>query len=380
MPSAYAPAVGGVEILTQRLAVQLRASGDEVEVWTNRYPSELPADEELEAVRVRRFPMPLPPAQVSQVMAAPAGAMKAVATLAGAVRQFRPDLIHVQCFGNNGVYATWASLTSRRPLVVTLQGETVMDDHDIYDRSLLLRSGLRLALRRAGAVTACSQFVLDDAVDRFGLAPGAGRVIFNGVDIDGAAASEPVALPFDRYVLGLGRVVAKKGFDLLIGAWAPIAGSHPGVGVTIAGGGAERDRLEAEAQRRGVADSVHFTGPVSQGQVRWLMANAELFVLPSRVEPFGIVVLEALRAGIPVVVSSRGAAAEIVTSGREGLVVDPFDPVALGGAISALLDDDERRGAMGHLGALRAGDFSWSRIAAEYRSLYHSVCASAVPA
>lgn len=373
LPSAYAPAVGGVEVLTHRLATHLIAAGDDVEVWTIRHPRELPKDEEVAGIPVRRFEFPLPPARPWPLVRSPVDAARGAGALMRTIREFGPDLLHVQCFSNNGVYAALAAAVGQRPLVVSLQGETVMDDHDIYDRSLLLRTGLRVGLRRAAAVTACSRFVMADAVARFGLAPAAGRVIFNGVD--GVDAIPPVAveLPFRRYVLGVGRVVAKKGFDLLIDAWACVAERFRGVGLVVAGGGSELDRLRELAETRGVAGAVHLTGPVEQDQVAWLMRHADVFVLPSRVEPFGIVVLEAMLAGRAVVVSRRGGAPEIVTHGRDGLVVDPLDTAALAGAIALLLDDADMRARLGSAGSDRAAHFDWSRITAEYQSVYRSV-------
>ena len=78
-------------------------------------------------------------------------------TMASALRLFAPDVLHVQCFSVNGVYAAALARIFRTPLVVSLQGETVMDDHDIYERSASLRLGLRIGLRTASAVTGCSE-------------------------------------------------------------------------------------------------------------------------------------------------------------------------------------------------------------------------------
>jgi glycogen synthase len=95
-------------------------------------------------------------------------AARAGRVMSAAVRDFRPDVLHVQCFSANGVYAASLSRLLRVPLVVSLQGETVMDDQDIYDHSVSLRVGLRAGLRQASAVTGCSKFVLEDAVRALG--------------------------------------------------------------------------------------------------------------------------------------------------------------------------------------------------------------------
>jgi glycogen(starch) synthase len=369
-PSAYAPWVGGVEELTRRLAVELTGSGEEIEVWTLRHPHTLPAQEEIGGLRIRRFELPLPGANPRSLLAFPRAARAGMRELRRAAAEFRPDVVHVQCFSANGVYA--AALRDA-PLVVSLQGETVMDDRDIYDNSLALRLGLRAGLRRARAVTACSSFVLADAYRRFGLPEGRGTVVPNGVDLAGDRVLAPLSVTFDRFVLGLGRIVRKKGFDLLLDAFARLAPQRPGLGLVIGGDGPERDALAERVQELGLNDRVLLPGSLSREQVAWAMANASVFVLPSRVEPFGIVVLEALRARRPVVVSTHGGATEIVRDEREGLVADPFDPDALATAIARTLDEDALRERLTRAGVARVRGFDWPLIADRYRSIYQSV-------
>ena len=374
LPSAYAPSVGGVEELTRRLAGRLVAAGDEIEIWTIRHPAGLPADEMVDGLRVRRFVLPMPRAHPAALARFPGDAARALQTLARAAAEFRPDLLHVQCFSANGLYATVLAAWKRLPLVITLQGETVMDDNDIYERSTALRAGLRLGVRRADAVTACSRFTLDDAVRRFGLRAGKGLVVPNGVETAGDGTDpRPLRIPFQRFVLGLGRVVEKKGFDLLLDAFAGVAPERPGLGLVLAGDGPSRAGLARQAARLGIADRVHLAGKLDRAEVAWAMANAELFVLPSRVEPFGIVVLEALRARRPVVASSRGGAGEIVRDHREGLIADPFDAAQLGAAMARLLDDRTLAGRLAEAGHRRVLAFDWGVIAAGYRQIYRSV-------
>lgn len=371
MPSAYAPAIGGVEELTRQLALHLIEQGNRVEVWTHRHPPHLPNVEEIGGVVVRRFAMPLPGASVRSLAEFATGSPIALRRLIGAKRAFRPDVLHVQCFSGNGVYAAALSKVTRTPLVVTLQGETVMDDRDIYEHSASLRLGLRAGLRQAAAVSACSAFVLDDAVRRFGLPSGRGVVVPNGVDTRAdRLPEERLELPFSRFVLGLGRVVEKKGFDLLLNAFAEIARKHPGVGLVIGGQGTARVGLELQAAALGIENQVVFPGSLGRGQVAWVMRHAEVFVMPSRIEPFGIVTLEALAAGCPVIVSSQGGASEIVRAGIDGFVVNPFDRKSLVRSIETLLVDIALRERLSAYGRLRVQQFAWTAIADQYLELY----------
>ena len=383
LPSAYLPALGGVEELTRHLALALVAAGDNVEVWTGHASDTGPAEVETrDGIVVRRFPLPLPAATTGAVTRFALGAPRTFRMLRRAVDEFRPDVLHVQCFGPNGVYAMALAGMLHIPLVVTLQGETVMDNDDIFDRSVVLRTGLRVAIRRARAVTGCSQFTLDDAERRFGLARGRGRVVFNGVDMT-AGSSHETADPRSmlavgegrRYVFAVGRVVAKKGFDLLVQAFAQLAPELEDVDLVIGGAGPEQDALRTLVASLDLGDRVKFPGRLAREDVAVAMSGAAVFVMPSRVEPFGIVALEAWRAGAPLVASSRGGAPEYVHDGVDGLLADPFDTHELATALRRLLADRELAVRIGAAGRERAGRFSWPAITEQYRAIYDTVCA-----
>jgi glycosyltransferase involved in cell wall biosynthesis len=366
-----------VEELTRHLALALVADGDDVEIWSGTArATDQPMVEKIDGLVVRRFPLPLPARNRSVLAHLPLAGMRTLRAMRRAVDAYRPDLLHIQCFGPNGVYATLLSRVAGLPLVLTLQGETFMDDYDVFQHSRVLRSSLRSGLRRADAVTGCSQFTLNDAEKRFGLAPGHGRVIFNGVDL---AASPPISGPDlttltnERFVLALGRVVENKGFDLLVNAFASIAGQHSTVDLVVGGDGAALSSLRKLAASLGVSDRVQFPGRLSRLQVAAVMAQAEVVVMPSRVEPFGMVALEAWRAGRPIVATSKGGPAEFLRDGQDGVLVDPFDVKALAGAIDGLLSDAPRCRALGAAGRRRVDEFAWPLVAARYRSLYAEV-------
>jgi glycosyltransferase involved in cell wall biosynthesis len=375
-----------VEELTRHLALSLVETGDQVEVWTPHPDDATPETVEvLDGLVVRRLPMPLPATNLAAIRRSAITGTRTLFSLRNAVAAFRPDVLHVQCYGPNGAYAHALSRLSSLPLVITLQGETLMDDTDIFDISRVLRSSLRSSLRGAAAVTGCSAFTLADAEDRFGLEPARGRVIPNGVDLHGdpapqnATPDEPTSFvvpgrqPGHPYVLALGRVVEKKGFDLLLGAYAAIEPGQRTADLVIGGQGAALAGLRHQASVLGIADRVHFVGRLSRQQVAEAMAGASMFVMPSRLEPFGIVILEAWRAGTPVVATSRGGPPEFVRDGRDGLLVDPFDTAGFAAALESLLLDPERRERIGRAGQTRVQEFGWASIADRYRQVYASV-------
>jgi glycogen synthase len=382
LPSLYPPSLGGVEELTRHLALALVAEGDQVEVWTAQPDDAAPETVEIrDGLVVRRLPMPLPATNWSAIRRSATVGTRTLFSLRSAVAAFRPDVLHVQCFGPNGTYATALARMTGLPLVVSLQGETLMDDTDIFDTSRVLRFSLRKGLHRAAAVTGCSAFTLADAVERFGLEAERGQVIFNGVDlttggapVDGPAAFVPNPGQPDRpYVLALGRVVEKKGFDLLLAAFAAVPADRRTADLVIAGAGPSLEDLEHRAGALGVGTQVHFVGRLSRDQVATAMAGAALFVMPSRLEPFGIVVLEGWRAGVAVMATARGGPPEYVRDGHDGVLVDPFDTAAFATALEGLLADPGRRRAMAQAGHARVGEFAWPTIADRYRQVYASV-------
>lgn len=377
MPSSYLPALGGVEELTRHLALTLEEAGDVVEVWVGTADAGgSPSVEELDGIVVRRLPYPLPARRLASMVRLATHLPVAVSSIRHAARTFRPDVIHVQCFGPNGIYATGLSRLSGIPLVVTLQGETVMDDYDVFDNSRIMRRGLVRGLARADAVTACSAFTLRDAEMRFGLPPGKGEVVFNGVETGEStgvhSASRPPQVGEGRYVFALGRVVEKKGFDLLIRAFADVAPDHD-VDLVIGGTGAATGELMRLVTELRLEGRVRFCGRLTRHEVAGAMSHAEALVVPSRLEPFGIVVLEGWRAGVAVIATSIGGPPEFVTDGQDGLLVDPFDTGALARALRKVLADDSARERMARAGLAKVEEFAWPRVADRYRACYEKV-------
>jgi phosphatidylinositol alpha-1,6-mannosyltransferase len=162
------------------------------------------------------------------------------------------------------------------------------------------------------------------------------------------------------FVLTVGRMSASeryKGHDELIESWPRVLEREPGARLVVAGGGDDRPRLEAKAHSAGLADWILFTGFVSEATLGGLYERAALFALPSRGEGFGLVFLEAMRAGLPCVALAGTAAQEVVEAGRTGLLVDSDATRNLVGglaaAVASLLGAPERARALGEAGRER---------------------------
>jgi glycosyltransferase involved in cell wall biosynthesis len=364
--SSFAPHLGGVEELSRRLAGELRSRGSDTVVLTNRYPGTLPADEAIDGIPVRRERFRFPEPRPRHLAGFLVGTVSTRRGIRAALAAHQSHLIHVQCVSSNGYYALRAARRTGLPLVVSLQGELTMDADQAFQRSATLRREWRALLDRADAVSGCSQQVVDEAVATYGDGLlGKVQVIPNGVDIDAVRSVVPERRE-RPYVFAIGRFVPQKGFDLLIRAFAEVEDEFPDHDLVLAGDGPERERLEQLAAGRRVT----FLGGVSQQRAFGLYRSASGFVLPSRHEPQGIVVIEAMAAGAPVLATRVGGVAETVRDGENGLLVRGDDADELATGLRRLLGD--RAGAEAR--ATQAGhdvlSYRWKLIADRYEKCY----------
>jgi phosphatidyl-myo-inositol dimannoside synthase len=171
--------------------------------------------------------------------------------------------------------------------------------------------------------------------------------------VERASARDRFGLPRDApVVLGLSRLVPRKGFDTAIRAVSTLAHRHPGLVLAIAGAGRDRDRLERIA--RETAAPVRFLGRVPHEDLPSLVGCADVFTMLCRnrwagleQEGFGIVFVEAASCGVPQIAGRSGGAHEAVADGETGIVIDdPRNVAAVARALHDLLDDEPRRAAM----------------------------------
>ena len=375
--SSYHPHVGGVESHVRHVAARLRDSGLEVEVWTVDRGEQLGVTE-IDGVVVRYLPTPLPARSAVALGSFAVAAPRAWRRWVSAFRGFRPDVLHVQCFGPNGVYAAALARRAAVPLVVSSHGETTGDDHDVFGGSALLRLALRRAIASAAAVTGCSEPVLDDLRTRFGLVDG--KVVPNGVGEPAPGPPSGAVLfgadpPGGRVVLGVGRLGAPKGFDLLVEAFARLDSALDAT-LVIVGDGPHREVLTSLGERLGLGDRLRLVGAMDEAGVDAWMRRADVVVVPSRKEAFGIVALEAWRAGTPLVATALGGPASFVTDGVDGLLVDPRDTDALAAAVRRVLDDRAFGASLAAAGRRSVEGYTWTRVARDYAAIYASIAES----
>ena len=177
------------------------------------------------------------------------------------------------------------------------------------------------------------------------------RRLYNGVDLE-RFTPHPISNGA-LTVLTVGRMVQKKGFDVLLRAWPDVLAGCPGARLVVVGTGPEDTRLRSIAQKLEVGDSILWRGACTQEELRDELAAAHVFCLPCRVAEDGnrdglpTVLLEALATGLPCVTTTIAGVPEIVRDRCEGNLVPPEDTNALADALIALLRDPERRATLG---------------------------------
>jgi glycosyltransferase involved in cell wall biosynthesis len=209
------------------------------------------------------------------------------------------------------------------------------------------------------------------------------------VDLGFFSAEGPVAARKRRYrILSVGRLVPRKGVDLVIRALPYLkAAGFDDVELLIVGGGGDTNVMHADPEIRrlldlaaglGVSEHVTLQGQVSRAEMPGIFRSADAVVCAPWYEPFGIVPLEAMACGIPVVAAAVGGLRDTVVDHTTGLHVPPRDPEAIASALSLLLENPALRTKLGQAGERRARTrYSWDRVAAETEKAYQLAMAGA---
>ncbi len=371
---------GGQNVHVAALAIGLARRGNDVVVHTRRDdlrpPRRLPLTD---GVLVDHVPAG-PPAEVPKDALLP-HMDDFAADLAQQWRQRPPDVVHAH-FWMSGFAALRAARPLGIPVVQTFHALGVVKKRNQgpHDTSPAERLGIEKSLIQSvdAIVATCSDEVFE--LVRLGVDRQRVSVVPCGVDLSLFTPTGEVDLRrSDRHrIVFVGRLVQRKGIGNAITA----LGALPDTELVVAGGpepaGLDLDpevrRLRGLAERQGVADRVVFRGRLGRAELPPLLRSADVVVCVPWYEPFGIVPLEAMACGVPVVASAVGGLVDTVVHGETGVHIPPRNPDALATALRDLLDNPGRRAAYGAAGARRARSrYSWERIAALTEHAYDAV-------
>lgn len=387
---SYLPYVSGVTVSVDALARSLGARGHDVLVLAPR-----PADETAVVAVGSPGPSPghawLPSYQLGWIaprgyrMPWPVPWSHAMAT----ARSFRPEIVHAHSPFVTGLLARRLAAAAREPLVFT--HHTRFADYRHYLGPLAgpgaaaTDAYLRAFWGACAAIVAPSTDLADEIRSRLPDERAARvRVVPTGVDVDGVAAIAPVdprpdaGWPAESIVaVSVGRLAPEKSPMTVLDAVSVAASSVPALRLLVIGGGPSADELRRRAMRPDLEGRVHFTGMLPRPEALAAAAGADLFVFASRTETQGLVLAEALAAGLPCVALDGPGVGDSVRDGIDGVVVDAEPAVSraerLGAAVGSLAGDRARLAALAAHAREGADRFALEHRAGEMEDLYRSL-------
>jgi glycosyltransferase involved in cell wall biosynthesis len=375
---------GGQNVHVASLARELAGQGHDVTVHTRRDDPALDTVVAVDGYRVHHLaagpPRPLPKDDLLALVPAMA------AELAAAWTQSPPDVVHAH-FWMSGLAAVRArrAIGLAAPVVLTFHAiGTVKRAHlGPADPSPDVRIDLEQRLAREVDLIVATATEEAHELRGWGVPDDRIEVVPCGVDLSRFDPTLPP--PGRRRIVSLGRVVPRKGVADVIDALAEV----PGATLVVAGGPTaaalaadpavdpEVCRLRERAAAAGVGDRVTFVGAVPSSGVPSLLASADVVACAPWYEPFGIVPLEAMAAGRPLVATAVGGIRDSVPGdgpGMAGVLVPPRRPAALAAALRSVLDDPELAARLGRAGARRvAARYGWPTVAARTAAAYAQV-------
>lgn len=375
--------VGGIAAHVDGLARALARAGHDVVVLSLHTP-DAPADSVTDGVRVLRADVGIPWLPDDDLVARMASANHQVTQLIGNLGDWRPDVVHAHDW-----LVAWAGDTIAKiwnvPLVATIHA-TERGRHGGH-----VPHGMPAAINsiewwltfQASHVICCSKFMVREVITGFELPIEKVHLVPNGVDLanweppatlDQAQEREPL-------VVAWGRVQYEKGFQVLARAVGALRTRVPGIRCVIAGRGSYLAELQTQIDVEGLADVVNLAGFVPDAELRSMLHRAGCGVIPSLYEPFGIVALESMAAGVPTIVARTGGLAEIVDGSGAGLLFEPGDHHELADRIEQALTDPELVASLRATAAtLLASCYTWDAIAGTTLDVYEIARAGATPA
>ncbi|OYD16301.1 hypothetical protein CH330_03215 [candidate division WOR-3 bacterium JGI_Cruoil_03_51_56] len=361
--AAFRPYLSGVSEHVHNLGVQFQKCGHRVHILTTHYP------------HTARKPDSIPVTRIGRALILPANHSRFTLPIGQnmpcSVKRFfgqhRFDLVHC-----HGLFppeiAYWAARYATVPTVVTFHTLGVNLPAIVRKGFKIMFSGLqdriagRIAVSRAGRDWAKQWF------------PGEYHIIPNGVDLElfNPRAALPGVLEDNRpSVLFVGRIERRKGLSILLHAMPEIIASVPEVKLVVIGSGPLENKCQDIAISLGIRPRVYFAGRIPKDQLPGYYAGCTVFASPALGgEAMGIVLIEAMAAGKPVVASAIPGYDEVITSNQNGILVPPANPKALAKAIISLLTSDRLREKLSQQSRFSARKFAWPKIARQVESVY----------
>jgi glycogen(starch) synthase len=371
--------VGGIARHCEGLAKALVHQGHDVHLFTLDFPGS-PSYEEMDGIKVYRAATELGhPNFLTWVLLFNHFLGKKMAEVS---HQVDFDLMHVHDW-----LAAFSGISfkhyKQKPMVLTVHSTEVGRAQGLHSPDSFSIDGIEWwATYEADKVIVCSHSMKNEICGHFNLPLDKVDVIPNAIDasqyrtsVDRGSVRQRYGVDWgEKMVLCVGRLVPQKGIEYFIRAIPSIASRFPEAKFIIVGEGWSRDALEAEARATGHRGKIRFTGFVSDKEVVNLMTSADVLVVPSIYEPFGIVALEGMATGVPVVASQVGGLAEVIEHDRTGVFVYPRSPDSIAWGIGKVLSDSGyAKWLTGNAKDKLEKDYSWEAVAKKTVEVYEEL-------
>jgi glycogen synthase len=382
----YPPLIeGGLARHVRKLSEALVELGTEVHVLT-RGGEESPAEEVAGGVHVHRVIEPTRPTDLGEFVAW-VERMNADMLAAGVELgdRYDFDLVH----GHDWLVAMACDHLARRfstPLLTTIHATEHGRHQGWIDKhpQSHIHGVERWISNRADRVICCSFYMREQIADIFGVPDDRISVIWNGIDPEDLQPHDEAGLqrlraqfapPESKLVLLIGRLVYEKGFQLALEAMPRLIERHPGTRFLVAGSGTHEQELRRQADALSLMEHGTFLGWMGDDVLHSLYAIADVCVVPSIYEPFGLVALEAMASGCPCIVADTGGLREVVPHGEAGLRFTAKDPESMAEMVERVFDDHDLRERMVAEAAEHVLRFDWADVAARTAEVYGELAA-----
>lgn len=375
--------VGGIARVVHDLSKRLIKDGHEVTVVTYRDNADVPEYENDKGVNVYRVDnyMIHPNNFIDWIMQLNFNMLSKATEIINKEGGF--DVIHAHDW-----LVTYAAKSLKNaydiPIVATIHATEAGRNSGIHDETQRYINDTEWLLTyEATEVIVNSNYMKNEIQRLFGLPFNKINVIPNGINLSNFTGIErdydfrrQYAMDNEKIILYVGRLVYEKGVQHLIAAMPKILSNYNDAKLIIAGRGGMMDELRAEASNLGLNDKIYFTGYLNSKQVQKMYKCADVAVFPSTYEPFGIVALEAMLAGVPTVVSDVGGLDEIVTHGVDGMKSYAGNANSIADSVTALLYDHQLATNVSKKAKQKVKDqFNWEKIAQDTHFTYEkAIC------
>ena len=375
--------VGGIARVVHDLSKRLIKDGHEVTVVTYRDSADVPEYENDKGVNVYRVDNYMIHSNnfIDWIMQLNFNMISKATEIINKEGGF--DVIHAHDW-----LVTYAAKTLKNaydiPIVATIHATEAGRNSGIHNETQKYINDTEWLLTyEATEVIVNSNYMKNELQRLFGLPFEKINVIPNGINLSNFIGIErdydfrrQYAMDNEKIILYVGRLVYEKGIQHLIAAMPKILSNYHDAKLVIAGRGGMMDELKAEARNLGLGNKVYFTGYLDSKQVQKMYKCADVAVFPSTYEPFGIVALEAMLAGVPTVVSDVGGLNEIVNHGVDGMKSYAGNPNSIADSVTALLYDHQLAANVSKRAKQKVKEqFNWEKIAQDTHFTYEkAIC------